>query len=103
MAGEKDWVTGGLGVLLDAGSHVDRVTNQRELQLARAADGARDHHTGVDPNADPQLPAKPLGHKAMNHHRGTYRRIGMIGEVIRRAEDGECAIAEELVHMPADV
>ena len=66
MVGEKDRVTGGLGQLLYAGGDIDGVTNQGELELAGAADGARDHHTGVDPDADSKLPAKPLGDQAMN-------------------------------------
>ena len=38
---EQDRVAGGLGELFDAGGDVDGVTDQRELQLACAADGAR--------------------------------------------------------------
>ena len=56
LLGKKDSVAGGLGELLDAGSHVDGVTDQGELQLASAADGPGDHQTGVDPDADPKLP-----------------------------------------------
>jgi len=41
MVGQKDRVSGGLRELLDAGSDVDGVADQRELQLASAADGAR--------------------------------------------------------------
>ena len=56
VAGKKDCVAGGLGELLDAGSDVDGVTDQREFELACAADGTGDHHTGVDPDADPKAP-----------------------------------------------
>ena len=61
LLGEKDCVAGGLGELLDAGSDVDGVTDQSELEFACAADGPGDHHTGVDPDADPQLAAESLG------------------------------------------
>ena len=54
--GEKDRVAGGLGELLDAGSDVDGVTDQRELEFASPADGSGDHLAGVDPDADPKLP-----------------------------------------------
>src|SRR6185437_3538897 len=49
LARKQDRVAGGLGELLDAGSDVDSVTDQRELQLASAADGSGDHLAGVDP------------------------------------------------------
>ena len=52
MAGEQDLVTGGLGELFDAGCDVDGVSDQCELELAAAADGARDHHPGVDADSD---------------------------------------------------
>jgi hypothetical protein len=42
LAGEKDRVTGGLGELLDARSHIHGVADQRELELAAAAESARD-------------------------------------------------------------
>ena len=60
LLGEKDCVTGGLGELLDAGCDIDGVTDQGELQLAPAADGSRDHHPGVDTDADPKLPTEAL-------------------------------------------
>ena len=94
---KKDCVTRGLGELLDAGSDVDRVADKSEFEFASAADGAGDHHTGVDADTDPQLPAKSLGHKAMDHHRRTYRRIGMIAEVVRGAKHRQRSVAEELV------
>ena len=66
LLGEKDRVAGGFGELLDAGCHVDGVTDEGELELAAAADGSGDHHTGIDPDADPKLPAESLGDKALN-------------------------------------
>src|SRR4051794_23500128 len=54
LASEKDRITGGLSQLLDAGSDIERIADQGELQLAAAADGARDHPTGVDADADPK-------------------------------------------------
>jgi hypothetical protein len=66
LLGEKDRVAGGFGELLDAGCHVDGVTDERELELAAAADGSGNHHTGVDPDADPKIPTKSLGDKAVN-------------------------------------
>jgi hypothetical protein len=38
---EEDRVTGDFGELLDAGSDVDRVADQGELELASTADGSR--------------------------------------------------------------
>ena len=101
--GEKDGVAGGLGELLDAGSHVRRVADQAELQMSSAANGASDHHTGVDPDADPKLTAESLGDEAVNQHSGAHRGIGMIGEIVRSAEDGQRAVAEELVDVPSGV
>ena len=51
----------GFGELLDAGSDIDGVADQGELQLASTPNGARDHHTGVDPDTNPQVVAEPLG------------------------------------------
>ncbi len=65
---EKDRVTGGLGELFDAGSDVDGVADQSELQLAAAADGAGDHRTGIDPDADPELVAESLGYEVVNQN-----------------------------------
>src|SRR5947209_14428969 len=97
---EKDQITGGLGELLDASCHVDRVTDQSELELAAAADGPRDYHAGVDSNADPKLRTEPLGNHALNQDRSVHCGVGVIDEVVGCAEHGECAIAEELVDMP---
>jgi hypothetical protein len=66
LVGEKDRVTGGFGELLDAGSDVDGVTDQGELELAPAADGAGDHQTGVDADADPTRAAESLGNETVN-------------------------------------
>ena len=103
LLGEQDRVTGGLGELFDAGSDVDGVADQGELQLASAADGSGDHHTGVDPDADPKLPAESLGDESVNQHSGGHRGVGMIREIVRGAEDGQRAVAEELVDVPTGV
>ena len=103
LLGEQDRVAGGLGELLDAGGDVDGVADQGELQLASAADGAGDHHTGVDADADPKLATESLGDQAVNQHSGVQRRIGMIRKVVRSAEDGQRAVAEELVDMPTGI
>ena len=71
--------------------------------LPAAADGSGDHHAGVDPDADPKLPAESLGDEAVNQHSGGHRGVGMIGEVVRGAEDGQRAVAEELVDMPTGI
>ena len=55
-----------LGELFDAGGDVHRVADQRELRFASAADGACDHHTGVDANADPKLALELLGDEAVD-------------------------------------
>ena len=73
LLGEKDGVAGGLGQLLDTGSNVHRIADQRELQLAATADRPCDHHTGIDPNTDPQHATKPLPDHAVNHHRDAHR------------------------------
>jgi hypothetical protein len=57
----------------------------------------------VDPNADPKLPAEPLGDKTLNQHSGTHCGVGMLREVIRSTEHSERAVAEELVDMPTGV
>src|SRR4051794_3252010 len=81
VSGEQNRVTGGLGELLNTGGDVDRVPDQGELELAAAADGAGDHHPGVNADADAQLPAEPLGDFAMDQQGSLYRGISMIGEV----------------------
>ena len=50
--------------------------------LPAAADGASDHHTGVDSDADPKRAAEPPGDKAMNQYRGVHGGVGMVGEVV---------------------
>ena len=97
---EQDCVIGGLGELLDAGSDVDGVADKGELELAPTADGACDHRTGVDTNADSQRAAESLGDEAVNPHRRGHRGVGMIGEIVGSAEHDESTIAEELVDMP---
>jgi hypothetical protein len=101
--GEKDRVTGGLGELLYAGSDVDGVADQGELELASAADGAGDHRAGVDPDADPKRSAESLSDEAVNQHSGTHRGVGMIREVVRGAEDRQSAVAKKFVHVPTGV
>ena len=103
LVGEKDSVAGGFGELLDACCHVDGVTDEGELKLAAAADGAGDHRAGVDPDADSKLPAESLGDTAVNQHRGADSGVGMLREVVGGAEDGQRAVAEELVDMPTRV
>jgi hypothetical protein len=92
LAGEKDCVAGGLGELLDAGCDVDGVADQGELELAAAADGACDHYTGVDADADPKRAAESLGDQPVNQNRGGDSGVGMIGEVVRGTENRERAI-----------
>jgi hypothetical protein len=100
---EKDRVTGGLGELLDAGCDVDGVTDQGELELSCAADGSGDHQTGVDPDLDRQLAAEALVNEAMINYRDGHCSLGVIHQVVRRAEDGQRAIGEELVDMTTRV
>ena len=59
--------------------------------------------TGVDPDADPQRAAESLGDEAVDQDRGAHRGVGMIGQVVRRAEDGQRAVAEELVDVPTGI
>src|ERR1700722_14262069 len=103
LLGEKDRVAGGFGELLDAGSDIDRVADEGELQLAPAADGSGDHRPGVDPDPDAKLPAEPLCNQTMNQYRGLHRAVGVIGQVVGGAEDRKCAVTEELVDMPTSV
>ncbi len=65
------------------------------------ADGARDHQTGVDTDADSQRAAESLDDEAVNQHRRGDRGVGMILEIVGGPEHGERAIAEELVDVPA--
>ena len=50
-----------------------------------------------------KLAAESLGDQAVNQHRGAHRGIGVIGEVVRGAEDGQGAVAEELVDVPTGI
>src|SRR3954447_3020365 len=103
LAGEKDCVTCIFGELLDAGRDVDGVTDQRELKLAAAADSAGDHHTGIDSNADPKVPAESLGDEAINGRRCVHGGGGMIRQIVRCTEYGERAVAKELVDVPTGI
>ena len=60
MVCEEDRVAGGFGELFDASGDVDGVTDQCELELASSADGAGDHETGVDADADSKLAAEAV-------------------------------------------
>lgn len=97
LLGEQDGVAGGLGELLDAGGHVDGIPDEGELQLAAPADGAGDYHPGVDTDTDTKLLAEPRGHEAVDRPGGPHGCVGVIGEVVGRPEDGQCAVTEELV------
>jgi uncharacterized protein DUF3631 len=101
--GDQDWVVSRLGQLLDAGGDVDGVADQRELQLASPADGARDHCAGVDADADPKLATESLGDEAVDQHSGVQRRVGVIRKIIRRTEDSQSAVAKELIDMPTGI
>jgi hypothetical protein len=103
LVGEKDCVTGGLGELLDAGSDISGVADQGELEVASPADGAGDHHTGVDADADAKFPSKPLGNQAMNQDRGGHGGIGMIEEIVWGTKDRQRAVTEELVDVPTRI
>src|SRR5271155_980873 len=103
LLGEEDRVAGGLGELLDAGSDVEGIPDQSERELASPADGAGDHKAGVDPDADPKRAAESLGDQTMNQHSGGHRSVGMISQVVRRTEDSQGAVAEELVDVPTGV
>src|ERR1700739_5112254 len=87
LVGEKDRVAGGFGELLDAGCHVDGVTDEGELEFASAADGSGDHHTGVDPDADAKLAAESFGDQTVNEHSGITSGVGVVTEGVWGAED----------------
>src|SRR5690242_12777549 len=103
LGGQKNGVTNAFGELLDASRDVDGVTDQRELQLTSTANGAGDHLTGVDPNADPKLTAESLGDEAVNLHSGAHCGVGMVRKIVGSAEDGHRAVAEELVDVTTGV
>jgi hypothetical protein len=103
LASEKDRVTGGFGELLDARSDVCGVADQGELKVVSTADGAGNHHTGTNPDADPKLAAESLGYKAMNQTSRSYRCVSMIRKVIRSAENGQRPVPKELVDMTTSV
>ena len=101
LFGDEDRVAGGLGQLFDAGSDVDGVADQSELQLSSAADRAGDHHTGVDPDADSKRVAESVRDEPMNQRGSAHGGVGMMREIIRGTEHRQRAVAEELVDMPA--
>src|ERR1700761_8158047 len=86
LLGDKDLVAGGFGELLDAGCHVDGVTDQGEFEFACAADGPGDHQTGVDPDADSKFAPESLDDLTMNQHSGVHRGLGMYREVVGAPE-----------------
>ena len=47
--------------------------------------------------------AESFGDQAVNQHRSGHCRVGMIGEVVGRAEDRQRAVAEELVDVPTGI
>ena len=48
-------------------------------------------------------PAESLGDETVDHHRGAHRGVSVIRQLVRGAEDGQRAVAEELVDMPTGV
>jgi hypothetical protein len=61
-------VARGFRELFDAGGDVDGLADQGELELAAAADGAGDHHTGGDSDADAKGAVESLGDEALNQN-----------------------------------
>src|SRR4051794_16381361 len=99
----QDPVAGLLGELLHAGGHVDRIADQRELQLGAAADGPGEHAPAVDADADPDVAVERLSDAAVDLARGGQGAVGMVGVVLGHAEDAEQSVADELVRMSAVV
>jgi hypothetical protein len=75
----QDRVAGGIGELLDAGGDV---ADQGELELAAAANGSSDHHTGIDADPDPRLATESLGDKVVNQKGGGHSGISMIRKIV---------------------
>src|ERR1700743_1155348 len=103
LLGDKDLVAGGFGELLDAGCHVDGVTDQGELEFACAADGPGDHQTGFDADTDLKFAAETLSDETVNRHRGGHCGVGMVREGVGGAEDRQSAVAKELIDMTTAV
>ena len=102
LAGDQDRVVGLAGMGLDPGGDVDGVADDREVEPAGAADRARDHVAAVDADPDPQL----AGRAALVDGRadlagGAHRPVGVVGERLGGAEDGDQAVALELVDVAA--
>jgi transposase InsO family protein len=54
-------------------------------------------------DADPKLPAESLGDEALNQKSDAHGGVSMTGKVVGCAEDGQRAVAEELVDVPTGV
>jgi hypothetical protein len=86
MAGDKDRVAGGLRELLDPGSDVDGIADQSEFQRCRS-----------------EAPRRIARRRGAESEERAHGGVSMTGKVVGCAEDGQRAVAEELVDVPTGV
>src|SRR5205823_5147413 len=97
---DEDRVASLAGRGFDAGGDVDRVADDAELEPPGAADVAGHHGPGVEADADPKLVAELLAHRRGDLAGRGQRVIGVVNLAPGGVEDGEQAVADELVDVP---
>lgn len=102
MASVEQYVVPGQpGHLLNPRGRVDGVADDGELDAAAAADGAGHDGAGVDPEADPQPPVVDAVDGLDDLDRRVHGSVGVVGQPLGCAEDGQQPIPHELVGVPA--
>ena len=94
-------IAGLAGRRLHARGYVHHVADHAEVEAAGAPDRSRHHGSRVDPHAHAQLTRRALLGHAHDVQSGAESAVGVVAEHLRRAEHGEQAVADELVHMAA--
>src|SRR5262249_7608401 len=96
LAGDQHRIAGLAAGGLDAGAEGDGVADHAEGEPARAADRAGDHVAAVDPDADLEAAWPAAVDRPGELNRALDRSVGVLRHPLRRAEDGEHRIADEL-------
>jgi hypothetical protein len=95
LLSEQDRVAGGLGQLLDAGSHVDGATDEGELGLPPPPMvPAITTPVFIPTPIRSYPPTESLGDTAVNQPRSTNRGVGMLREVVGCAKDSRRSVAQ---------
>jgi len=101
--GDQHLVVELAGRRLDPGGDVDGVADDAEVEPAGAADRPGDHGAGVDADPDAEQIAVTVVDALGDPNRGANSTVRVVVEPLRRPEDGQQAVADELVDVSAVV